>query len=78
MKSNIVYESPDGGRTIFTRKVGEIERHLHYKDPELEREQKINKRWLNLKEAVFMADSDVSLDDAIKRVEILHVLKKNN
>ena len=55
-------------------------RHLESRltDPVWLKEQEINKRWANLKEAVFMADDDTTLDDAIKRVEMLYTLKKNH
>lgn len=72
----IIYESPDGGKTVYARKNGETVRHLHSVDPQWKKEQELNLRWLNLKEAVYMADSDITLDDAIEKVEILYALKK--
>lgn len=76
----IIYESPDGGKTVYSRKSGETVRQLESRltDPAWLKEQEINKRWANLKEAVFMADDDITLDDAIKRVEMLYTLKKNH
>lgn len=72
-----IYESPDGGKTVYSRKPGEANRSVHHIDSEYEKEQKLTRRWLNLKEAVFMADSDKALDYAIERVEILYALKKD-
>lgn len=72
----IIYESPDGGKTVYARKSGETKRHLHSVDPVWEKEQKINARWANLKEAVFMADSDPAMNDLIEKVEIYYKLKK--
>lgn len=73
----IIYESPDGGKTVYARKPGETVRHLHSVDPAWQKEQALNVRWANLKEAVFMADTDPTLDDAISKVEMLYTLKKS-
>lgn len=74
----IIYETSDGGKTVYSRKPGETVRHLHSVDSVWQKEQELNVRWVNLKEAVYMADSDPTLDDAIKRVEMLYLLKKNH
>lgn len=77
----IIYESPDGGKTVYSRKSGEPHdsRTLHSIDPVYKREQEIKLRWANLKEAVYMADSNPTLNDAISKVETLYVLlKKEN
>jgi len=68
----IIYESPDGGKTVYSRKSGSSARELVKVNPE----DRITARWLSLKEAVIMADDDPSMDDAIKTVEILLELKK--
>ena len=48
-----IYESPDGGKTIYTRKNGTLEKTLHSIDPEREHELNLSTRWLNLRDAVF-------------------------
>jgi hypothetical protein len=74
----IIYESPDGGKTVYARKSGEPpnSRTLHSIDPVWKKEQEIKLRWANLKEAVYMADTDPTLNDAISKVEMLYDLKK--
>jgi hypothetical protein len=74
----IIYESPDGGKTVYSRKMGEPHnsRTLHSVDPAYKKEQEIKLRWANLKEAVYMADTDPTLNDAISKVEMLYDLKK--
>jgi hypothetical protein len=72
----LIYESSDGGKTVYARKMGETDRHLHWVDPVWQHEQALNNRWLNLKEAVFMADTDPTLNDALSKVEMLYALKK--
>ena len=71
-----IYESPDGGKTVYSRKSGETTRTLIHEDPAYKKESEITRRWANLKEAVFMADSDPTLNDALEKVEILYALKK--
>ena len=72
----IIYESPDGGKTVYSRKPGETVRQLHSVDPLWQKEQELNVRWARLKEAVYMADSDPTINDAISKVEMLYALKK--
>lgn len=72
----VIYESPDGGKTVYSRKPGETVRHLHSVDPQWQKEQELNVRWANLKEAVFMADNDPAMNDLIEKVEIYYRLKK--
>lgn len=73
----LVYESPDGGKTVYARKHGSSERELHWVDPVFKKEGELSARWFKLKEAVFMADSDPTLNDAISKVEMLYELKRN-
>jgi len=68
----IIYESPDGGKTVYSRKSGSPEREMIKVPPE----DKVANRWLNLKQAVIMAQDDKTMDDALQRVEILLELKK--
>jgi hypothetical protein len=70
----IIYESPDGGKTVYSRKSGETSRTLHSIDPTWKREQELTSRWANLKEAVFM--DDPTINDYIEKIEILMKLKK--
>ena len=71
-----IYESPDGGKTVYSRKSGDTFGKLHHVDPAHLKEQEITTRWANLKEAVFMADSDPAMNDLIEKVEIYYRLKK--
>ena len=70
----IIYESPDGGKTVYSRKSGETVRQLHSIDPAWQKEQELSRRWANLKEAVFM--DDPTINDLIEKIEVLAKLKK--
>ena len=78
-----IYESPDGGKTVYSRKVlpGEAtvfrNRQLESVDPLHKREQEINQRWVKLKEVVWLAETDPTLNDALMKVEVLYALKRD-
>lgn len=69
-----IYESPDGGKTIYSRKSGSSERTLHSIDPMYKKEQELAQRWVKLKEAVYLEDP--AIDDLINKIEMLMELKK--
>jgi hypothetical protein len=73
-----IYESPDGGRTVYARRPGSSTRQLHRQDPslqlelaELERE----KRWVDIFGA---RKTNPELDQLCEQVEILYELGKKD
>jgi hypothetical protein len=73
-----IYESPDGGRTVYARRPGSATRQLHSQDPslqmelaELERE----KRWVDIFGA---RKNDPELDRLCEQVEIMYELGKKS
>jgi hypothetical protein len=73
-----IYESPDGGRTVYARRAGSTVRELYSRDPELQRELEElerEKRWVD----IFGARQDNSeLDRLCEQIEILYELSKKN
>lgn len=69
-----VYESPDGGRTIYRRLPGSFERELYYTSPEVILVDRLNR----FKAAVELAETEPALNDAISKVEMLYELLKDN
>jgi hypothetical protein len=73
-----VFESPDGGRTVYARKPGTTKRELHWQDPELQQELKDlenSKRWIE----IFQSRRDnPELDHLCEQVEILYELGKKS
>ena len=71
-----VFESPDGGRTVYARRPGETKRELHWQDPNLQQEIKeleSQKRWVD----IFQARQDnTELDHLCEQVEILYELSR--
>ncbi|MFZ4600047.1 MAG: hypothetical protein ACOYNN_15520 [Terrimicrobiaceae bacterium] len=69
-----IFESPDGGRTVYARKPGTIERTLHWQDPKLQQELKeleAQKRWVDIFQA---RRGNAELDRLCEQVEIIYEL----
>jgi hypothetical protein len=72
-----VYESPDGGRTIYVRKAGQAERVVHRIDPTLEAEilrERARSVWMDIFDT---AEHSPALQEAIDRVIVLYELSKD-
>lgn len=67
-----IYESPDGGETVYARKIGTSEKILIFKSDKI----KLHERWLNLKPIVEVAEYDISINDLLSKLEMLYVIKK--
>jgi hypothetical protein len=73
-----VFESPDGGRTVYARNPGATKRELHWQDPKLQQELRDlerSKRWVE----IFQARRDnAELDHLCEQVEILYELRRKS
>ena len=73
-----IFESPDGGRSVYARKPGTIKRELYSQDPSLQQELKEleqQKRWVD----IFQARQDnTELDRLCEQVEILYELGRKS
>jgi len=71
-----IFESPDGGRTVYARRPGAAHRELHWQDPNLQQELaglESQKRWVD----IFQARRDnVELNRLCEQVEILYELSR--
>ena len=71
-----VFESPDGGRTVYARRPGDSKRELHWQDSKLQQELKeleSQKRWVD----IFQARRDNNeLNDLCEKVELLYELRR--
>lgn len=71
-KSDVVYESPDGGKTIYSRKLGETERTLVREDPDLPERL----RWQKWRDILKTSHEHPALEDAIQKAEVIYELVK--
>ena len=73
-----IYESPDGGRTVYARRPGSVQRTLHSQDPKLQMELaelEREKRWVDIFGA---RKTNSELDQLCEKVEILYELGKKD
>ena len=71
-----IYESPDGGRTVYARRPGATVRTLHSQDPDLQlelAELEREKRWVDIFGA---RKTNTELNQLCEKVELLYELSK--
>lgn len=75
MKNNteaVIFESPDGGKTIYSRKYGSLERTLVTKDSSKHYTKKLDE-WKNILTA---AEKNSELRNALEKAEMIYALSK--
>ena len=68
----VIYESPDGGKTVYSRKSGSSNRTMIKEDTS----QHYLAKWYEWKEILKLAETEPSLADAINKAEMLYVILK--
>jgi hypothetical protein len=68
-----IFESPDGGKTVYARKSGETERTMIIEDPE----RKYRDRWLEWRDILEASKDNPALADLIEKAELIWRLTKN-
>jgi hypothetical protein len=73
-----IYESPDGGETVYARESGSTERRMigqSLKAAELVKDLEQNLLWDNIRRA---AETNPALQDALDRAVVIYHLSKKN
>jgi hypothetical protein len=73
-----IYESPDGGRTVYARRPGSNHRELYTRDPELDKELaelKNQEKWQHI---LAERAHNPALNELLEQVEILYELSKKS
>mgnify|MGYP006116283763 FL=1 len=73
-----IFESPDGGRTVYARQSGSQNRSLHYQDPKLQQELaelERKRKWAEIFESRL---GNTALEDLCNKIEVLYELSKKN
>ena len=68
----VIYESPDGGKTVYSRKSGSSDRTMVKEDTA----QHYITKWYEWKEILKLAETEPSLANAINKAEMLYVILK--
>jgi hypothetical protein len=66
-----IYESPDGGRTVYKREIGNLGRELIKEDNTMHNEIIENQLWSDIRQA---AKNNPSIQEALDRVKITYYL----
>ena len=71
-----IFESPDGGKTIYSRKSGETDRTLVYEDPEAKKEKLFKERWVEWRDILEASKTNPGLAELIEKAEMFYRLQK--
>lgn len=70
----IVYESPDGGKTVYSRKLGETDR-TPVNPSKHENDRKRAEKWVKYQDIIRKAETDPALNDLLDKIETYYELK---
>jgi hypothetical protein len=73
----MIYESPDGGKTIYARERGSSNRVLIRTDDAVEETKKLLNRQNRLMKIVELAETVPALRDQLEKLEEIYLLVKN-
>ena len=68
----IIYESPDGGKTVYSRKSGSSDRIMIKEDTS----QSYITKWYEWKEILKLAETEPALANVINKAEMLYAILK--
>lgn len=68
-----IYETPDGGRTVYRRRPNSTDREIIREDPE----RKYIEQWNNWRDILRASRDNVTLRDAVEKAELIYTLIKN-
>ena len=71
-----VFESPDGGRTVYARRPGSLERTLHWQDPKLKQEMEDLERQRRWSEIFHARKENAELNTLCEKIEVLYELSR--
>lgn len=71
----MIYESPDGGLTVYGREIGSDVRVLIKQDPCIAHRNKVAKRSNRLLTILKLSETDNTLNNALEALEALYILK---
>ena len=71
----MIYESPDGGLTVYAREYGSDTRQLIKQDPSVAHRNQVARRSNRLLSILKLSETDTTLRDALEQLEALYILK---
>ena len=77
-ETRYVYESPDGGKTVYAREIGSDKRFIVKQDNSVIERQQTAMRSNRLLTILKKSQTDATLKDALEALEALYILKYND
>ena len=77
-ETRYIYESPDGGKTVYTREIGPAKRFIVKQDTSIIERQQTAMRSNRLLTILKKSQTDATLKDALEALEALYILKYND
>lgn len=71
-----IYETPDGGRTVYARRPGSNHREIHLKDPKIDQELAELKNQEKWQQILAARANNPELNDLLEKAEILYELSR--
>jgi hypothetical protein len=72
-----IFESPDGGHTVYVRQMGSSDRRLYSMSARKQAELQQEKQWELWRDILAKSQQDAVLKDMLDRVEVYHALKNS-
>lgn len=72
-----IFESPDGGHTVYIRKMGSSHRQLHSMSAQKQAQLQQQQQWDRWKDILAQSQQDPVLKDMLDRIEVYHALKNS-
>lgn len=73
-----IFESPDGGDTIYRREFGKTERELHRVSEQKQQQEIAQARWMIWRNILKAAEQDPVLQEALDRARVIYELSRND
>jgi hypothetical protein len=77
-ETRYIYESPDGGKTVYAREMGSDKRFIVKQDTSIIERQQTAMRSNRLLTILKKSETDATLKDALEALEALYILKYND
>ena len=77
-ETRYIYESPDGGKTVYAREIGSDKRFIVKQDNSVIERQQTAMRSNRLLTILKKSQTDTTLKDALEALEALYILKYND
>ncbi len=71
-----IFESPDGGKTVYSRKSNGTDRTLVWEDPEAKKTKLSQQRWIEWRDILEASKDNPGLSDLIDKAELYYRLLK--